>query len=308
VTAPGGLDQHVSVTVDGTFGLGVPRRVLEETLLEAAREAGVTVEMGVRVVSVKRQEHGWAVAARRGPAVEQHSADLAILADGRFTLAARGSRKGRRRGWFGWNATFGGVPQRPGDLSMHFFPFGYFGVLTFRDGTSNVCGLTYFGGDAARTWDEHWHDALDRQPCLSRLMAGTARLSNWQGVGPLPFTSAMRLSDGPILAGDAAAVGDPYMGEGISRALGSGPILLHTLTGLADGDLDGDAIRSAYQQIWMRRYASRLKLGAATRRLQRRPRLFLWALGVLAPRPRMMRAVTRVFHPSSPGREAHSTR
>jgi flavin-dependent dehydrogenase len=307
VTAPGGLDRLVSVTVDGMPGLGVPRRVLEETLLEAARESGVTVQMGVRVVSVKRHERGWIVAGRRGRAVEQRSADLAIMADGRFTLAARGSIKGRR-GWFGWNATFGGVPQRPGDLSMHFFPLGYFGVLTFQDRTSNVCGLTYVGDDVARTWDELWQDVLDRQSCLGRLMAGTVRLSNWQGVGPLPFTASMRPSDGLILAGDAAAVGDPYMGEGISRALGTGPILRQALPGPGEGDLDGDAIRSAYQQIWTRRYASRLKLGAAARRLQRRPRLFHWALGVLAPRPRLMRAVTSVFHPSSPGREAHSTR
>jgi 2-polyprenyl-6-methoxyphenol hydroxylase-like FAD-dependent oxidoreductase len=236
LTTSRGMDRAVSVTVGGTMGLAVPRKVLEETLLDVARELGVTVRMGVRAVAARKADGGWAVVARRGPAVERHVSDLAVLADGRFSLAATLAPK-RRQGWFGWNATFGDVPQRPGELSMHFFPFGYFGVLTFADGSTNVCGLTYFASNDRRTWGERWQSVLQAQPHLARLVAGATRVSDWQGVGPLPFTPAMRPSNGPVLAGDAAAVGDPYMGEGISRALGTGPILQRVLEAKTEAPL-----------------------------------------------------------------------
>jgi 2-polyprenyl-6-methoxyphenol hydroxylase-like FAD-dependent oxidoreductase len=207
LTTSGGIDRAVSVTVGGTMGLGVPRRVLEETLLDVARELGVTVRMGVRAVAARRADGGCAVVARRGPAIERHVSDLAVLADGRFSLGARPEPKGRK-GWFGWNATFGGVPQRPGELSMHFFPYGYFGVLTFADESTNVCGLTHFASDDRRTWDERWQGVLLAQPHLARLVAGATRVSEWQVSGRFRF----RPPCGRAMAsscGDAAAVGDP---------------------------------------------------------------------------------------------------
>jgi 2-polyprenyl-6-methoxyphenol hydroxylase-like FAD-dependent oxidoreductase len=297
VTTAGGLDRTVDLQVRGTAGLGVTRRSLEETMLELARGTGASVELRVRVVNIRTASDGARVEVRSGHTSGQRRADLVVLADGRFSLAAPRMAK-RRHGWFGWNATFTGVQQRPGELSMHFFPFGYFGVLTFADGSSNVCGLTFFGSDAPRPWDERWQGALTRQPQLARLMAGAVRVTEWQGVGPLPFTRAMRPSEGVILAGDAAAVGDPYMGEGISRALGTGPILRRALAGIGDGRVRADAVFTAYREIWARRYAPRLRLGAATRHIMRRPAVFHGLLGLLVPRPRLMRSVARVFHPA----------
>jgi flavin-dependent dehydrogenase len=108
----------------------------------------------------------------------------------------------------------------------------------------------------------------------------------------------MRKFRGAILGGDAAAVADPYMGEGISRALGTGPLLERALAAHAGRPLSADALRSAYQELWKERYTRRLRLGAVTRHLLRRPRLFHGALGVVVGRPRLMRSVTRVFHPA----------
>ncbi len=297
VTATGRLDRMVDVTVQGTPGLGVPRKILEETMIGMAREAGVDVRMGRRAVAIERQGDGWAVVARCGQSLERHVADLVVVSDGRFSLGEKRLTR-RRVGWIGWNATFAGVRQAPGELSMHFFPFGYFGALTFADGSTNVCGLTSLPGDQAHSWDERWCAVVSAQPHLARLMKDTERVSPWQGVGPLPFTSSMRRSTGAVLGGDAAAVGDPYMGEGISRALGTGPILREVVAAQGDGRLGADVVRPAYEEEWRRRYAPRLRLGAAARRLQVHPRLFHGVLGLLLRRPRLTRSVTRVFHPA----------
>jgi menaquinone-9 beta-reductase len=297
VTTAAGLDRRVDLVVRGTAGLGVTRRSLEETMLRLAREAGVSLEQRVRVVNVDAASPGWRVLTRSGRTVGERYADLVVLADGRFSLAAPLVAK-TRRGWFGWNATFAGVPQQPGELSMHFFPFGYFGVLTFADGSSNVCGLVFFATEPPRIWDDAWRDALARQPHLRRLMSGAVRVTDWQGVGPLPFTRAMRHADGLILGGDAAAVGDPYMGEGISRALGTGPMLRRALAGLGEEPIRAGAVCAAYRGLWLRRYRPRLRLGTLTRSLMQRPALFDGLMGFLVPRPRFIRSVTRVFHPA----------
>ena len=296
VTTAGGVDRTVSVTAGGTSGLGVPRRALEQVLIEHARTAGAAVRMGLRVTGLQRAEGRWTVTGRHGAEVIRLAADLLVMGDGRFSMAIRPGPR-RRAGWFGWNATFSDVPQSAGELSMHFLASGYVGVLTFSDGSTNVCGLTLIGEGRPQTWEDRWADVVSRQPALARLMAGARRVSEWRGVGPLPFSRSMRESEGPILAGDAAAVGDPYMGEGISRALGTGTMLLEVLGGGAGGALDGDAIRVGYERIWRRRYTARLKLGTAARRLQRRAWLFHALLGAVARQPLLMRSLTRVFHP-----------
>ena len=97
---------------------------------------------------------------------------------------------------------------------------------------------------------------------------------------------------GPLLAGDAAAVGDPYMGEGISRALGTGPALLASLRDVSE--ISDATIRPVYGRVWRRHYHPRLRLGTAARMVLARPRLMAAALGV-AP-PALLRALAAMAH------------
>ena len=71
----------------------------------------------------------------------------------------------------------------------------------------------------------------------------------------------MRRGSLAILAGDAAAVGDPFMGEGIGRALGAGPLIQDCLERLGGDILDAGRIRSLYQTAWQKRYGPRLRIG-----------------------------------------------
>jgi hypothetical protein len=90
------------------------------------------------------------------------------VADGRFsTLSGRPPAK-TRAGWFGWNASFAGVDQPPGALSLHFGRRGYVGVLTFADGTTDVCGLVRQDLADRWSWEEVVRSALDEQPAPAR--------------------------------------------------------------------------------------------------------------------------------------------
>jgi menaquinone-9 beta-reductase len=292
VVAARGRAVDIPLDRGGFGGLAVPRPVLEQVLADVVTRRGGVIDWHSRVTRAWRDGAWWCLDVRNGTATSHHRAPMLVAADGRFSSLSGRRTTGGRQGWFGWNATWAGVGAPPGHLSLHFHRSGYVGVLMFGDGLTNVCGLTVRRPGESDAWDELCERAIAQQPALARLLGGADRVSPFRGVGPLPFSSRMWTAEGPLLAGDAAAVGDPYMGEGISRALGTGPALLASLG--EGSDVADAAVRAAYARVWRRRYHPRLLLGAAARAALARPRVMSAALG-LAPSA-LLRGLAAVAH------------
>ncbi len=292
VVSPRGREVEVSLDRGGVAGLALTRPVLEQVLAENLARRGGVIAWGTRITGAARDGAGWRVDIRTGVATSQHRAPLLIAADGRFSsLSGRQPTRGRH-GWFGWNATWAGVEKPPGYLSLHFYRTGYVGVLVFGDGLANVCGLTRRDLGESPSWEAVCDRALSEQAALAQLLRHAGRISPFRGVGPLPFSAAMWSAGGPLLAGDAAAVGDPYMGEGISRALGTGPALLESVRDLSE--ISDATVRPPYAREWRRHYHPRLRLGTAARSVLARPRMMAAVLDV-AP-PALLRALAAVAH------------
>jgi menaquinone-9 beta-reductase len=295
VSWPGGDPTTVPIVSGDHAGLALPRPALERLMADAFEAAGGRVQWGARVTAAERGRDGWTVDVVTGVHRQAVGAPLLVVADGRFsTLSGRTPRKARV-GWFGWNASFVGAAQPPGALSLHFHAGGYVGVLTFADGVSNVCGLVKLDGTRPPRWQDVFATAVREQPALARLLRTATRLEPFRGVGPLPFSLGMVERPGALLAGDAAAVGDPYMGEGISRALGTGPALLAALDG---GRLatPPDACLARYNRVWRGRYLPRLRLGTVARWIFGSPRLAPPVLGQVLSRPAFLRRILAVAH------------
>ncbi len=220
------------------------------------------------------------------------SADLVIWADGRFSGQGPPAIKKGPPAWFGWNAVFKDVDQLPGEMSLHFLPDGYVGLLTFKDGTSNLCGLKRRRGTPL-DWETVFNETKERSPSLQRRMERATPLSPWRGVGPLPFTHGLRPDDGRIRVGDAAAVGDPFMGEGIGRALGSGPLLAQALRLSSSGN---DSFYEIFRRLWRTSYGRRFQLGNILRWFLNHPRVSIRALDSLLARPMIARFLLPLFH------------
>jgi 2-polyprenyl-6-methoxyphenol hydroxylase-like FAD-dependent oxidoreductase len=272
LTWPGGGEARVPIASGQRPGIAVPRQALERAMASRVAALGGRIRWSTRVTGAEQRGSVWVLDVTSGAAHERLSAPWLVVADGRFSsLSGRRVRKARA-GWFGWNASFSGVEQAPGTLSLHFGRRGYVGLLTFNDGRTNVCGLTICDGSAGVSWEDVLAEAVDEQPALGRRLRPANRLDAFRGVGPLPFSRRMWAADGLLLAGDAAAVGDPYMGEGISRALGTGP----AITAALDRSGPRSTPRLAadqYNDVWRRRYHPRLTLGTAARWLLGQPRL-----------------------------------
>jgi flavin-dependent dehydrogenase len=242
-------------------GLALPRRALEEILLDAVRRAGGRVTLGPAAVA----------------------STPSVLAAGRF--GGDPPPKGGR-GWYGWNAVFQGAGRRPGDMSLHFGPGIYVGTLAFSDGSMNMSGLLY--KDAPVGWSEVFQRCRDRMPSLREDLGPARRATEWTGVGPLPHGTKIIPRPGVFPAGDAAAVGDPFFGEGIGRALAAGRMLFD-----AWGAPDPWA---AYHRAWDRAFRRRLRTGALLRNLLRRPLLLKLLLPALA-RPPLLSLFSHLKNP-----------
>jgi menaquinone-9 beta-reductase len=300
VTSARGADARVPILRGDRAGLAVPRPVLERVMADRLAGAGGSVQWGARVERTVRTGHLWSVEMLSGITRRSLAAPLLVVADGRFsTLSGRLVAKSRE-GWFGWNTSFVGSGQPPGTLSLHFGREGYVGLLTFGDGVTNVCGLTRTDGTSALRWDAVLSAALAEQPALAELLRHATRVEGFRGVGPLPFSRGMWSGAGPLLAGDAAAVGDPYMGEGISRALGTGPALTAALAH-RDVKVLAGAAADRYNKVWRERYHPRLWVGTVARWLFDRPRLAAPVLGQLVSRPSLLRVVLAVAHGTRTG-------
>jgi flavin-dependent dehydrogenase len=256
---------------------------------------GGRIRWGARVIGAGRRGCTWAVDVMSGSVHDRLASPSLVVADGRFSsLSGRRAPK-TRAGWFGWNALFAGVGQPPGGLSLHFGRHGYVGLLTFLDGTTNVCGLTRRDGSTTSSWEAVLAEAIDEQPALASLLRTATRIDAFRGVGPLPFSRRMWAADGPLLAGDAAAVGDPYMGEGISRALGTGPALTEALD--RNNPVEPPLpLSDRYNAVWRHRYHPRLRFGTAARLMLDHPRLAPFALTQVVSHPFLLRLVLSLAH------------
>ena len=172
---------------------------------------------------------------------------------------------------------------------MHFYPGGYVGVVTFADGVANVCGLS-LNPDRANGWSAVFNHARANSNEFDHQMGSATLIGEWRGVGPLPFSSSMRSAENAVLVGDAAAVGDPFMGEGNSRALAAGPMLFKAVRA------SNHSFQTSYKTAWRPAYRSRLRAGAAARWILERPSLAGRALPFLLGRPALARRLSPLFH------------
>ena len=273
--------------------IAVPRKQLEAALTSAVARVGGELLSGRSVKRFQAGSGGWQMTTSDpsgDPRESEVHADWLVLADGRFSLGKRTLKS--KDGWYGWRALFAGVRQNPGDMSLHFFPSGYVGVLTFANGESNVCGLSLFHETNRPAWPEHFSRVAEQQPAFRAVMSGAERIAPWTGVGPIPF-AALEPERDVIACGDAAAVGDPFMGEGNGRALGAGP-LLHASAASSRGDYRAAA--SAYWSEWQKAYRARFRLGHWLRPLLERSGPLHPLAGVLLGHPAMLRPVLPLLH------------
>ncbi|OGR80072.1 MAG: hypothetical protein A3I11_05110 [Elusimicrobia bacterium RIFCSPLOWO2_02_FULL_39_32] len=289
------LKATVPCQVKNFSGLAIPRKELEELLILEAKKINVEIEWGMCVNKIQKiSDSYWKVEAVSTSEKKKFvlESEVVVAAEGRFSLFKKEVHE--TTGWFGWNAEFKTLNPIPGELSLHFFPGGYFGTLTFKNGSSNVSGLIHsnFKKDFKGEWNEFLTHLIECQSALKNKLRGALENSTWKGVGPLPFGQAVDLSPGIFAVGDAAGVCDPFMGEGIARALSSGSMLYHAFEKYKESMLAW----KEYVRRWKKRYWVRQKIGSPLRAVIRNQTLTTAMLTLIRRPNKIQKQLISLLH------------
>ncbi len=222
-------------------------------MLERARERGVEVLEAFDAQHFERKNGNWEIRSADGQRIE---AGLLIFANGAHSRFARqaGIRKEKKHYCAGVRAYFKGVEYaHPGHfIELHFsrsFLPGYFWIFPLPGGLFNV-GVGMRSDKVSRKnihLRERMMQMIKEDKNLKKRFARAELLGKIEGYG-LPLGSKKRRISGEayLLAGDAAALIDPFTGEGIGNAM---------LSGVEAAKVAAEAVRSGhFEAEFMQRY------------------------------------------------------
>ena len=169
--------------------------------------------------------------------------------------------------WLGLKGHFA-EPSPLASVDLYFFDGGYCGVqpVNIGDGAAqsgrvNACAMVR--ADVASTLPE----VLLRHPALLERSRQWEPLSDPVSTSPLVFREPQPERDGVLLAGDAAAFVDPFVGDGISLALRSGRLAGECLIPFFAGSISLPEAACNYRRTYGRRFSPVFRTSSKIRRM-----------------------------------------
>lgn len=222
-------------------GLAIARRILDATLVEAARAAGATVQERTQLDALQRDARGAVTGAilRRDGRAEAVRARVVIGADGLRSRVARAIGT-RRHGWLkrtAFVAHCAGVPGLWRSAEMHVGRRGYVGLNRIGADVANVALVVpqHEAAAAAGRATDFFLERLEEFPGVRGRVTRAQIVREVLVTGPFAATSSRITADGALLVGDAADFFDPFTGEGICSALRGAELIATHLPAALDG-------------------------------------------------------------------------
>jgi menaquinone-9 beta-reductase len=278
ITAANGADaiSLLPAQVGQSFGVGLKRLYLDQTLLKRAERLGASVQQGVKVTGVEADSHGWRLEFAKAAPCASVRAKLLVAADGRNSFIAQRLRMAtphrNHAASVGFQVHLKNVHVLPNSVEIHQFAGGYAGLSRVDEETVNLC-LTLSPAQLSKSpsFDklrQHW---LYGNRHLRGLLVGAEPVSALRSVWPVYFPRRRCGGERFLLVGDAAGVTEPVTGEGIYFALRSGQLAAITLArALRDGRWNDRLLRQ-YERACRNDFSARLRLNRWIQFLMYRP-------------------------------------
>jgi len=303
ILAPDGTLLVGDYPIDGPWrgyrphALAVRRRVLDHALVERAREVGVSVREGMRVVDVLRDGRRVAgVVAEpirpgtRPVEAERLPARLVVAADGRASVIAERLGLRRPHPWLHRLALVADVEGASGDPErgeIVLAPPAYSILNPVAAGVGNLSLVIPMDegrrhkADLARYFD----DTTQALPGFHERLHGARRVGPVHALGPLAYHVLPPRDGGVVLVGDAGGFLDPFTGEGIYAALRSAEIAAGVgAHAVRAGDVSAAALAPAHAQR-AAEFAAKARVNVILQHVIARRALSIAMARLLAARP-----------------------
>lgn len=208
----------------------VRRSEMDEILFRhAAQEGALTLE-GARVQQVDFDDEGATVSARLDDGSQrQWRARFVVDASGRDTLLARKLNLKQKNERHNSTAIFGHfrgarrLPgKREGNISICWFPHGWFWFIPLADGTTSVGAVcwAYYLKARDKPLKDYFFDTLRMCPELyDRLKDAELVDEQVHATGNFSYTSSQATGDRHLIIGDAFTFIDPMFSSGVFLAM-----------------------------------------------------------------------------------------
>jgi flavin-dependent dehydrogenase len=256
------VDGRIIETPVEPAAASITRLDLDIALWESAVRAGVDAPQQVTVSEIVG--HG---PFRLTTSAGEFDGRAVVNAAGRWSnlsTAATLTEKQQVK-WVGLKGHFAEDDAAP-SVDLYFFEGGYCGVQPLGGGRVNACAMVR--ADAASKLTE----VFALHPALAARSVAWRGMSEPVSVSPLIFRKPQPVRDGVMMAGDAAAFVDPFVGDGISLALRSGAWAGQCLLPFFREEVPLAQAVGQYARTYEQRFTSVFRTSSRIRRALRLPR------------------------------------
>ena len=289
--APNGKDLDIPFSPKRTKetrapGFTVPRQVFDNFLFEKMPSPYCTIMQGAEVSSINNTQSQVSVNMKHEGGDYVITAPIIIGADGDKSIVRKkylSENVSPKTYAVGLRAYYEGVTGMHADnfIELHFLPEmlpGYLWIFPLPNGMANV-GVGILSERIRKkkiNLREQMLYAIKNNPQIAPRFANAKLVDKIQGWGlPLAIGRQPLSGDNFMLTGDAAALIDPFSGEGIGNALYSGMLAAAAIQQAQEkNDYSAALLKTAYDDVVYKRLGDEFKVSAALQRLCKYPWLF----------------------------------
>jgi geranylgeranyl reductase family protein len=288
-------------------GFTTPRLVFDNFLFEKLPSDHATIFQEASITDVTRNDNNVTVTFKQHDKTYVVSAPLIVGADGDKSIVRKQflpEHTTDKTSAVGLRAYYEGVTGMHGEnyIELHFLPEvlpGYFWVFPLPNGMANVgVGIP---SETIRSKKinlrEKMLHAIETNPNIAPRFKNAKLNGKIQGWG-LPMGTERRPVSGSnfLLVGDAAALIDPFSGEGIGNALYSGMLAAYTIEkALNENTFTDSFLKQEYDDVLYKRIGDELKISTNLQRLCRYPWLFNLVVNKAEKSPSLSKTISCMF-------------
>lgn len=282
-------------------GFGISRYLLDHTLVQLARAAGVSLLENTKVNDIIFDPSGFTIETSQ----QNYQAKVAIACYGKrsnidvkwkrpFSVAA----KNKLNNYMG--VKYHIKTDFPVDtIALHNFKNGYCGISKIEDDKYCLCYLTTAGNLQKSNNDikKMEQTILGQNPHLKKIFAESEILYDTPvTISQISFDKKEQVENHVLMTGDAAGMITPLCGNGMSMALHGSKMAAAHIHDFLQGNFSREEMEKQYRLQWQRQFAHRLITGRRIQRLFGSEWLTNCFISIVKPFPGLIRFLIKQTH------------